>query len=242
MILQLDASDGVYDELNNVLFQLPRPLNAPDGYSLRLTVLSFALPHTHFPINQYNNELTINGTTGVVEAGNYSAWTLSKLLDSQWPGLTVEFNEITERITFSASNSFTIAGSMCAILDIPEGTEGTSVSSVKCVNMSTTQHVYVTTDRHTDSISSAGRKGIVCCVPVQVPAGGIIRFSDPNATQAVVLGDRGVSSLRIQLFDGSWNGFLAAVPWSLVVRVDFEYTGVRDAHRPRPTSLTVPYT
>ncbi|KAG5179378.1 hypothetical protein JKP88DRAFT_256268, partial [Tribonema minus] len=100
---------------------LPRPITAADGYSLRMCVQNLTLANTQLPINDYCNEITVNGVTGVVDSGNYSAANLALLLDGVFSGINVSYDEISGKMTLAASTPFTIGGSMLDVLDVTAG-------------------------------------------------------------------------------------------------------------------------
>ncbi|KAG5177501.1 hypothetical protein JKP88DRAFT_274166 [Tribonema minus] len=123
MLIVVDGSSA------EMTVTLPRPIVAADGYSLRVCMQSLTLANTQLPVNEYCNELTISGLTGVVDPGNYSAANLALILDQVFSGVTVSYNEINGKMTIEASSPITVGGSILEILDIEAGTASVSLYS-----------------------------------------------------------------------------------------------------------------
>ncbi|KAG5184552.1 hypothetical protein JKP88DRAFT_255377 [Tribonema minus] len=168
---------------------LPRPITAADGYSLRMCVQSLTLANTQLPINDYCNEITVNGVTGVVDCGNYSAANLALLLDGGFSGVNVSYDEISGKMTFAASTPFTIGGSMLDVLDVTAGT-ASSFTSKNNVDLSGVKGVHVVTSLQSDHISTKGIRGVVASVQMVVPPLGVLYYRDDTEVQATTLGDR----------------------------------------------------
>ncbi|KAG5190181.1 hypothetical protein JKP88DRAFT_252345 [Tribonema minus] len=219
---------------------LPRPITAADGYSLRMCVQNLTLANTQLPINDYCNEITVNGVTGVVDSGNYSAANLALLLDGVFSGINVSYDEISGKMTLAASTPFTIGGSMLDVLDVTAGT-ASSFTSIKNVDLSGVNGVHVVTTLQTDHISTKGICGVVASVQMVVPPLGVLFYRDDTEVQATTLGDRHVQSFTIRLLDDSWRPLLCNQSWSCVITIQQVYSGVRDLKRERPISLSAGY-
>lgn len=234
MLIVCDSS------LSEAKIHLPRPVSAADGYSLRVCLQSLTIPNTQLPINTYCNELVVNGLTGVVDSGNYSAAVLSLLLDGQFAGVTVSYDEIAGKMTISASSSIVLSGSILDVLDIAAGT-GTSFTSQNNVDISGVKAIHVISDLQTEHISTQQVHGILASIQMAVPPFNVLYYRDAAQVQATTVGDRHIQDFTIKLVDDRWRPLLCNSTWTCVLDVEQVYSGIRDLKRERPISLTASY-
>jgi hypothetical protein len=235
------ASSRTGDYHDDVEVVLPRPIVAADGYSLRVSLHSLTLPNTQTCVNAYNCELTISGDTRTLEPGNYSAAGLASALATAFPSRSVAFNVLTSKITFSSASTMTVSGSMCALLDIAEGSTGLVISSRNSVDLSGTEVIYVYTSLGIDSLDTtqARKRGLLACVQNAVGPLGILHYSDPDGRQGGLVDDRSVFAVHIRLLDDCGRPLLASLPFHAMIKFSQVPTGQRDLQLDRPGSLAV---
>lgn len=219
---------------------LPRPITAADGYSLQVCLQSLTIPNVQLPVNAYCNEMVVNGVTGVVDSGNYSAAVLAMLLDGQFSGVSVSYDEIGGKFTISSTSSIALSGSILSILDITPGA-GTLFVTNSNVDISGVKQIHVTCTLQTAHISTAGIKGLLASIQMCVPPFGVLYYRDSTGDQATSIGDRHVQDLTVDLADELWRPLLCDASWTCVLNVEQVYSGVRDLKRVRPGSLTASY-
>jgi hypothetical protein len=227
---------------NDVQIQLPRIIHAADGYSLKASLHSFTIPNTQTCVNIYNNQLTISGTTVTIATGNYSATTLSLAIAGAFPTISVGFNAITSKITFSSGSSITITGSMCTILNIDSGTTGSTITSKYNIDLSSVQTIYVYTNLGNSNLdtTSLRKRGLLAAVQNKTQPLGLLHYSDENGTQGALVDARTVFELRITLVDDNGSALLATLPFQAMIKFTQVPTGVQNLKIVRPSSLAAP--
>jgi hypothetical protein len=88
-------------------FVLPVPIVIPTGSVAMLQFIKLTFPLSMYLINQFNDSLTIAGTTHSLTHGVYNPATLLLHL-RELTDVTVDYNPTTYRFTFSSENAFTI--------------------------------------------------------------------------------------------------------------------------------------
>lgn len=184
--------------------------------------------------------MTVNGVTGVVDSGNYSAAVLALLLDGQFSGVSVSYDEIAGRMTISSPTSISLSGSILDVLDITAG-DGTSFTSNSNVDLSGVKQIHVTSDLQTDHICTQGKRGLLASVQMSVPPFHLLYYNDAAQVQATTISDRHLQDWGIELLDDRWRPLLCSASWICVLNVEQVYSGVRDLKRERPISLTAKY-
>lgn len=227
---------------SSIHIQLPRMIHAEDGYSLKASLHSMTIANTHPAVNEYNNQLTISGTTQVITPGNYSATTLAAAIQVAFPTRSVSFNSLTSKMTFSSSSTMSISGSMCSILNIDEWTSGLTITSKNNVDLSCVQTIYVYTNLSTSAIdtTSSRKRGLLAAVQNAVAPLGILHYSDTLGTQGSIIDTRSIFDLSLTLYDDNGNALLAYLPFQAVLKFSQIPTGVRNLKLQRPGGLTAP--
>lgn len=101
-------SDILYDLKNYLMYEDDKTVEY-----ITISVPSCVLVNSNYIVNQYNNTLTIDGTTFTFPYGNYTAKLFIDVFPTIVSGFTLSINTITSRftITKNAGTSFTILGS-----------------------------------------------------------------------------------------------------------------------------------
>jgi hypothetical protein len=213
---------------NDVQFILPRPLVAPESYSLYLRLLSFTLPISWFPINARNNEITLNTNTFTLTPGNYSASSLMTALNLLIAPYSCTFDQTTCKVSIASGTTFTVSGSLCSPLGIVPGSSGMSVSSAYTVDLTgAANSVYVMVDCSGDNIDCRDGQStnVLCRVPITAPLMGIEQFWDPSSQAGMLVTATGLSSIRITLEDEDRNPIECTLDWEATLQCHKIQTG-----------------
>jgi hypothetical protein len=241
--LYLNSADAGMknDYLNDVTFQLPRPVLCPQGYQVYLQVLSYSIPHNFTIVNNYNNHITINGYDYTLAAGNYSIYQLVGVLTKLDPAVQCSFDSITLKVSFTSAEPLTLSGPLLGLLGVPQDSNGTSISSAATVNMAGLQSIYISTDLTSSNAnidSMLGSDSVLCRVAVNVPPSQIISFQDYSGRSGLLLDDTQLSSIRLLLTDEANRPLLASINWTIALQARFIYTGAQALQVDRPLALS----
>ena len=241
--LYLNSADATIKNanLNDVTFQLPRPVLCPQGYQIYLQVLSYTIPHNFTVVNAYNNHIVINGYDDTLAPGNYSIYQLVGVLTQLNPDVKCTFDSITLKCTFTSTASMTLGGPLLALLGIAQGSTGTSISSVGTVNLAGLQSIYISTDLSSTNANidtMVGSDSVLCRVAVNVPPSQIISYQDFNGRSGLLLDDQQLTSIKLLLTDEANRPLLASIDWTIALQARFIYTGAQALQVDRPLALT----
>ncbi|KAG5183362.1 hypothetical protein JKP88DRAFT_245241 [Tribonema minus] len=227
---------------NDVQAVLPHVIHAADGYSLRISLHSLSIANTQMCINLCCDTLVISNMSITLPGGNYSASSLTAALAAAFPTRSVSFNSITSRITFASAATMTITGTMCAVLQIDEGSSGLQISSNFNVDLSGTHVINVFTSLANASMDASAnrRRGLLASVQVNVGPLGVLHYIDTAGAQGGLIEARSVAEFRLSLFDDAGRGLLASLPFNAMIKFSQLATGVRELNIVHPGSLTAP--
>jgi hypothetical protein len=233
-----NADDTYY---NDCVWQLPRAVIAPEGYSLYIQLIDFTIPVSWHVISQYCNELLLNDVSYTLVPGNYSVRTLvqalSKLLS---PDITVAFDNITLKMTLTAQTPISVSGNMCSILGIVAGSTGTTLSSVHTVDLTGQNSIYILSDFSTSNNNidtRAGSSSVFCRIPVTAAPMGVLNHEDYNGKSGLLLDTETLASVHLQLQDEEFRNLLCTIHWEATLQVQFVYTGRMHLYVERPLGL-----
>eukprot|EP00611_Tribonema_gayanum_P029767 TRINITY_DN805_c0_g2_i1.p1 TRINITY_DN805_c0_g2~~TRINITY_DN805_c0_g2_i1.p1 ORF type:complete len:262 (-),score=36.23 TRINITY_DN805_c0_g2_i1:29-814(-) len=227
---------------DRVFFTLPRPIIAPEGYQMYLSVQSFTCPVSWYVVNSNNDTLVINNVPYVIPWGNYKIADLVNTLKLLLP-LAVTYNSINHKITLSSPTYFNVYGGLCRLLGIPEASGGTTISSLHTIDLTGVNSIYVISNYTGNNIDSAGPgQTVICRVPVTEPPLGVVQYSDQACYAGIMMSDDVLSSIEITLEDEDRLQLQATIFWEMTLQVSFIKTGVKRMLVERPAGLSVPPT
>jgi hypothetical protein len=231
------------DYFNDCSWQLPYPVVAPEGYSLYVQLIDLTIPVSWHVINEYCNQIVINGTEYLLSPGNYSLRppTLLTALNALLPGITATFNEITLKLTLTSTTPFTISGTLCSILGIIEGSSGTVLSSKHTVDLTSQNSIYILSDFSSSNanIDTSGKSNVFCRIPVNVAPMQVLQHEDYNGKSGLLIDSETIGSVHFQLLDEDYRPLLNTLHWQATLQVSFIYTGRMHLIVDRPFGLRI---
>jgi hypothetical protein len=225
---------------NDCTWQLPRAIIAPEGYSLYVQLIDLTLPVSWHVVNEYNNELVINGTGVALTPGNYSVRTLVSTLSTLLaPDIRVSFDNITLKLTLSALFPLTVSGSLCSVLGIVPGSTGLSLSSLHTVDLTGQNSVYVLSDFSTsnNNIDTRGNSSVFCRIPVTAAPMQVLQHEDYQGLSGLLLDTDTLLSVHLKLEDEEYRALLCTLHWECTLQIQFVYTGRMHMVYERPLGL-----
>ena len=209
---------------NNMYWQLPRSLYAPEGFSFYITLLSFSLPISWYIVTTNNQTLVIDGTSFSIPIGNYTVYTLLTALNALVPQ-TVTYDKSTNRYTFSSDDSFSLDNdSTClGLIGFSTGASGTSVTSDLCADLTGENSIYVLTQFNESNVDCrTGNIGSVLArVPILEPHGSVAQYLDFSGRAGIRVEDDTISYIQILLEDESRQPLQAQIPWEATLQLQF---------------------
>eukprot|EP00953_Heterococcus_sp_UTEX-ZZ885_P017185 9620-Heterococcus_DN1.PRE.3 len=235
-----DAVDAEHGHTEEEAPRLPRAVIAPEGYSLYVQLIDLTLPVSWHVINEYNNELVINGTGFALTPGNYSVRTLVSTLSTLLaPDISVSFDTITLKLTLTALFPLTVSGSLCSVLGIVPGSTGLSLSSQHTVDLTGQNSVYVLSDFSTsnNNIDTRGNSSVFCRIPVTAAPMQVLQHEDYQGLSGLLLDTDTLMSVHLKLEDEEYRPLLCTLHWEATLQIQFVYTGRMHMAYERPLGL-----
>ena len=196
--IQINISSQNAVSYNNNLtsdcnFFLNNRLEIPNQHTVYVSVVSANIPYSFYSIHSNNNFFSymINSVvyTFTITPGNYNALNLVSFLNSNLQsGFSCSYNNITNKITFTHTNSeFTIhSNSTCLnILGITKTFTSSSkiLTGDTCVNLQTVQTIYMLTNLNVGNmcLCNINRSNVLTSIPViGQPNSNIVYFNQNN--------------------------------------------------------------
>ena len=214
-------------------------ISVDDRYSIHLSVINASIPYSFYNINSTNNELTYQeltspnptGLTLYIDKGNYTAYQLATYLSQNLPNITVTYNSITNKFTFSNSvNDFKIIGqsSTCQNLlgifgnDFYNHSLGKSLTLAQ-INLAQNQMIKIATNFNSGSISNLNNNDmkILCSFPVSNAPYSLITYTN-NDKYKIDLNNNTFNSINIKLLNQDEQPLeLNQQYFSLTLQLDF---------------------
>lgn len=200
-----------------------------------VTIRSVEFPNTAYPINQYNNQLSITADgddylTVSISAGYYTGTTLATALqtalttamqslvdaDDQKDNaatFTVAYDTDTKLMSFS--NFYAFAFVLCdnnmyeelgiGVAAFDAGT--TTYTSLYPINISGTQYVDLQSNLAPMSYSNSSTSHILARVPVDVSFGNVVYYKN-TLTDDLIVTNSHLNTIKIRLIDDKGNPYL----------------------------------
>lgn len=213
-------------------FLLPN-IQLSDDYWIHLSISHASIPVSFYNVNRTNNSLWYSLGAGEplqiqIPWGQYSVNTLRSTLMALWTGMSLTYQPIQNRFSFShASQEFTLLqGSSCfPLLGLSQQdhvSSGRTVTGDLCVNLSPTRMILVEVNKTTGNINktSPNAQNILCCIPVTAGFGSVINFM-PAVRFSSNLQTSILESIDLRLTDQDGLELdLNGVHWSMALQVD----------------------
>ena len=230
--LNSQNADGYNNgSLSDCNFYLP-VIELPLQHTIMLSVQSAVVPYTFYNIDKNNNTLiyTINGATTnlIIPSGNYNAINLASFLTQNLLNITVKYNTISNKYTFtSLLYDFSFSSSSTCI--IPLGLSKTNLNSVNkiytsinCINLLSKTCICIQSNLSTSNINHENLSSgdILVSFPVNVPPYSLITFENKSNFQTN-LNSNTLSFINIRIIDQDNNLLdLNGCFFSLTLQID----------------------
>jgi hypothetical protein len=252
--LFLNSSAGLnFDEsyYHTVRYTLPRPLLLPDGYQWHVALRGLSCVNSQLVVNGYCNSVWITfagmGTSQYTLAeGNYDALSLCaglNALTAAANGVIWIYDSVTLKVTARCNTSFTIGGTLPSeLLDIPEGTTGTEMSSVRTVALTGVQSIIVDVDLAGNNIT-LGPLGnsTTTLARVQNDTAPLSVLHYSSTVGGNLVHDEVISAFTVSLYDQIGRPLLCTLPYDMTLEFKPVYTGRMQMRSERPNALNIPY-
>lgn len=221
-------------------FALPL-IAVPSQHYIYLSVVHAVLPYSFYNVNAYNCTLSYYqvisganvGIAVTIPYGNYNAIQLANYLQTQLPNMTITYNSITNKMTFTNSLYnfyFNINYSTCLeLLGVPNTQQNYATSVLQSltgyhtVNMSTNKCVCITTDLCTNSVNTCQMNnfGVLVSVPLTTSMpNGLIGYMNSTGHRFNTYTDS-MTNIRIRLTDEDGDLLdLNGQYFSLTIQID----------------------
>ena len=220
----------------DVTFAISPPLTTTDFFNFTLTLESAEIPISWYNVNSSNNtfiyHLISSGveTTITIPVKNYNATQLLTVLNTLLSslGVSITYDEQSNRYTFTGSADFKLKGNAFRILGlVPDATTFNNSSSNILVSPSMINLLFPR-NCFLKLISTQATTYNATIAKIQLSAQDleVVYFNGTIASEfSILLSDRTLSSIRVSLIDddglalGSASG-LNGIMWSLGVNIE----------------------
>ena len=209
--------------LSDIDFQLPI-IEVPDQHYIHLSVLHAVIPYSFYNVDNTNNVLYIQQTTGVstyiyqtiiIPSGNYNAYQLQQFLNTNISNTTTTYNVITNKFTFVNSlYNFYIDVNISTCLNLlgftVSNTYTTSLlktlTSNNCVNLLTKMCVCIVSEFNSLSFNNSNpySSNVLCSIPINTPPYSLINYQN-NSNHRINTYNNNINSINIKLIDQQGN-------------------------------------
>ena len=197
-----------------------------DKSHLVLGLEQASIPVSINMINSKNNEMTINGQSWTIPAGNYTITQMITYLNTINATIQFAYNSITNKITatITPTASVIITGSASSILGFKAGTYSNPYVFTNVVNLTSTTGIIIQVDNvQTTNRDNSSRTGATLArIPITCAPLRILQYFNavPFYTQ---IANRELSYLRIKLLNDDYSPLeLVGNPdWFIVIRCDY---------------------
>lgn len=195
-------------------------ITVPDGHYIHLSVVNAIIPWSFYSINENNNQITITTTTTAspqgtyyIGFGNYNAIQLASYLTALIPNITVTYNTINNKFTFTSSTiDFTIDADLSTCQELlglsTQANENTSFGRVLLspypINLSSIRTITVRSNYNTGNINFGENNFFcdLCSIAVTSAPNGLIIYNNPNNyTSNLYITE--INNISIKLIDQS---------------------------------------
>ena len=244
MSLQIHLNSKYADSYNNnsisdCNFCLPN-IETPNDHQINVSVQQANIPYSMYNINTSNNYLKYYYTndqvlrTLTITPGNYTCYTLLTYLQANFYNMTVVYNSITNKYTFSSTYSdfvfnyqsfiFSPCFTLLGFTQVDQFSFLKYLTSDICSNLSTVRCICIASNLSSDNYSKANsnNKKILCSIPVNVSPFSIIIYHALSHFRTNLFNNN-LSFVSLKLIDQ--DGLLIDLNgchWSCVLQIDVE--------------------
>jgi hypothetical protein len=210
--------------VDHCTWELERSIEVPDSTAMYVRVISFICPISWFVVSVHYNTILINGSTFILEEGDYSVKQLCTTLSALVPGIRFDFSTTSKKVRMTSATPTSLDGTLLTLLGIAPGT-GLTLQTKHCCDL--TGNNAVTID---SSFSSAfpnidarpfGSSGLLTRIASGQSTGGVIRFENFSGRDGLLITDPCLSSITLMLTDEDARPLRATLDYDITLQVQF---------------------
>jgi len=232
--IHLNSKNRVHGTINDAYFYI-NTIEVPSDYSLHLSVLTASIPYSFYNVNNSNNTFVftigVNNYTYTLRTGNYSINDFLTELQTKITLLTISYDKIKSKLTFSYASNFSISTASTCLSLIGFGnltdtsllsSTNNTLTSVNCINLQSFHCVCIGTNFITNSINVVDDRNptIICSIPINTSPNSMITFVNPSHYKINIFSTM-FSSINIKILDQDSNPIdLNGCNWSMTIQLD----------------------
>jgi len=234
--IHLSSKDAMYFDgnISDCEWVLP-VIEVPAQHQILISVMHAVIPYTFYNIDKYNNKLdyTINGVTSTlfIDYGNYNPFNLITFLQSNLPSMTITYNTVTNKFTFTHALyefSFLSTSKCFGLLGFPINTTSSSSNKIliskNCINLQSHMCICLGTNLATGHINNSQKyhNNILVSIPIDKNPFSMITYTNFSNVKTNLFRNN-LSSIQIRLLDQNNNLLeLNGCHWSCTVQLNVE--------------------
>lgn len=228
------------------IWTLATPIVLNDNQvKMTCSVESCSIPLSYYLVNDSNNKLKINGIIYTVEEGNYSAISIIEKLNELQPFIVFEFNKSLSKMKLLTEETVTInfiENNIYNLIGIIPTTFIGSLLAPHTVNLIYTTGIYVAlnniSNTNIDTATANQSSSVLLRLPINQPTNTYLQFFN-NLGFKSIISTTVLNQIDISLLDDrrEYLELTSNVPWSIVLRIDFEKTIIETQMRTKIEEL-----
>jgi len=228
------------------IWTLATPIVLNDNQvKMTCSVESCSIPLSYYLVNDSNNKLKINDIIYTVEEGNYSAISIIELLNELQPFIVFEFNKSLSKMKLLTDDAVVInfiENNIYNLIGIIPTTFIGSLLAPHTVNLIYTTGIYVAlnniSNTNIDTATANQSSSVLLRLPINQPTNTYLQFFN-NLGFKSIISTTVLNQIDISLLDDrrEYLELTSNVPWSIVLRIDFEKTIIETQMRTKIEEL-----
>lgn len=228
------------------IWTLATPIVLNDNQvKMTCSVESCSIPLSYYLVNSSNNKLKINDIIYTVEEGNYSAISIIELLNELQPFIVFEFNKSLSKMKLLTDDAVVInfiENNIYNLIGIIPTTFIGSLLAPHTVNLIYTTGIYVAlnniSNTNIDTATANQSSSVLLRLPINQPTNTYLQFFN-NLGFKSIISTTVLNQIDISLLDDrrEYLELTSNVPWSIVLRIDFEKTIIETQTRTKIEEL-----
>ena len=215
--------------VSQYVWDLSETLSLDAKYNFLVSVVSAQIPFSMYTINDSNKVFLVNGVEYSIPVGNYNVLELIREVANAVGILTLEYNQITNKVRVASDTAFSIRNSgshepflrlLGFKLDLYE--DQTEYVSDSVVNLSGISSIHLISNLGTQNFDSFSKKGshVLARLPVNTVSNGII-FWENLFHHRSLISQTTISEIAIELLDSQFFPVdLNGVDFSITLQLD----------------------
>ena len=218
-------ADYINGLTSDVMWHLRDPLMVPQNIDILLSVVDAQIPHSVYSINSSNS--TLNYRMGSVDNqidlphGNLGAGDVVRVVNAGQNDFILSVDVMINK--FKITSIVSTMSISAPFFGFKAGQEGTVIIAANCFRFGGITSILIGSNFILDSVDSYALhvSNIIARVPVDVPPGGFISYTNSNSYKQH-LGSDYFSTIQLSLLDENRNRIdLQGLHWSTTLQLDF---------------------